>query len=109
MIDDSAIWAVIVGLGVGTFLIRYSFLGIFGARQMPGWLLRHLKYTGVAVFPALFTPLLLWPEATGGQIDPIRLIAGGAAFVAGLRISVNAAILVGMGTLYAMKFLSAAL
>jgi len=104
MISDTSFWILTVCLGIGTFLIRFSFLGLLGGRQLPEWATLHLKYVGVAVFPALFTPLVLWPEATGGATDPIRLIAAVAAFVAGMRVSVVAAIVAGMGTLYFLQF-----
>jgi branched-subunit amino acid transport protein len=103
MTSDLDFWLVTIGLGVGTFLIRFSFLGLLGGRSLPDWLVLHLKYVGVAVFPALIMPLLIWPAATGGQMDPIRLIAAGAAFYAGLRFSVVWAIIVGMGTLYVLQ------
>ncbi|MDH3263542.1 MAG: AzlD domain-containing protein, partial [Paracoccaceae bacterium] len=60
---------------------------------------------GVAVFPALFTPLVIWPEATGGAPDPVRILAALAAVVAGLRGGVIAAILTGMGAFYALDYL----
>ena len=78
------IWIVILGLAVGTFLIRFSFLGLIGGRDLPRWLLRHLRYTPVAVIPGLVTPLLIWPEATGGSPDPARLIAAAVTLIAGL-------------------------
>ena len=106
MISDTAFWTLTVCLGIGTFLIRFSFLGILGGRSLPGWLVIHLKYVGVAVFPALVVPLVLWPGATGGTTDPARLIAAAAALLAGLRGSVAGAILAGMGTLYLVQFLS---
>ena len=68
MIDKTTIWTVIVLLGIGTFLIRYSFLGLIGKRPMPPWVLRHLRYTAVAVLPGLVAPLVLWPAATGGAV-----------------------------------------
>jgi branched-subunit amino acid transport protein len=105
MIGDAAFWSLTVLLGLGTFLIRFSFLGILGGRPLPGWLLVHLKYVGAAVLPALVTPLVLWPAATGGETDPARLVAAAAALVAGLRISVIAALIAGMGTLYLMQYL----
>lgn len=104
MISDTAFWLLTVLLGIGTFLIRFSFLGFLGGRSLPDWMLLHLKYVGVAVFPALVTPLLVWPEATGGETDPIRLIAAAAAFVVGLRVSVVGAIVAGMGVLYVLQF-----
>lgn len=81
--DGYNIWAIIVGLGVGTFLIRFSFLGMIGDRQLPNWVLRHLRYTPVAVLPALITPLVLWPTATEGTPDPARLAAAGVTFLVG--------------------------
>ena len=108
MISDTAFWTLTALLGLGTFLIRFSFLGLFGGRQLPDWALLHLKYVGAAVFPALITPLLLWPEATGGQADPIRLIAAAAAFAAGMKLGVVWAIVAGMGTLYLLQFITGA-
>ncbi|MGH1452440.1 MAG: AzlD domain-containing protein [Paracoccaceae bacterium] len=105
MISDSAFWALTLALGIGTFLIRFSFLGLLGGRQLPDWALLHLKYVGVAVFPALVAPLVLWPEATGGTPDAPRIIAAIAAFVAGMRVNVVAAIITGMSVLYALQFI----
>ncbi|UPH71387.1 AzlD domain-containing protein [Abyssibius alkaniclasticus] len=74
-ISDFAIWATILLLGLGTWLIRFSFLGLIGARQMPDWALRHLRYVPVAIMPGIVAPLVAWPEATGGVLEPIRLSA----------------------------------
>ena len=106
MIDDTAFWLLTIGLGLGTFAIRFSFLGLLGGRQLPDWALLHLRYVGVAVFPALLTPLVLWPDATGGDMDPVRIIAAIAAFAVGLKGSVIGAIIAGMGTFYALHFLT---
>ena len=73
------IWGIILALGAGTMLIRYSFLGLLGGREMPPWVLRHLRYTPVAVLPGLVMPLLVWPAANDGQVDPLRLAAGATA------------------------------
>ncbi|SIO12324.1 AzlD domain-containing protein [Vannielia litorea] len=108
MISDTAFWTLTAALGLGTFLIRFSFLGLLGGRQLPPWALLHLKYVGAAVFPALITPLLLWPDATGGTTDPVRLIAAAAAFAAGIRFGVVPAILAGMGSLYLLQFITGA-
>ncbi|NVO23216.1 AzlD domain-containing protein [Donghicola mangrovi] len=104
MISDLDFWVLTIALGIGTFLIRFSFLGIFGGRQMPDWALLHLRYVGVAVFPAIFTPLVVWPPATDGQIDPIRLTAALAALLVGLRVNVIFSIIAGMATFYVLRF-----
>ena len=51
--SDATIWFIILALGVGPYLIRLSFLGLVGDREMPDWVLRHLRYTPVAVLPGL--------------------------------------------------------
>ena len=104
--DTTTLWIVIVSLGIGTYLIRFSFLGLIGGRELPEWCLRHLRYVAVAVMPALITPLVIWPDATGGEIDPARLIAALAAFLIGIKFnSVIGAIFAGMLTLYSLQFL----
>jgi len=81
---DAQIWGIIALLGVGTFLIRFSFLGLVGDRELPEWLLRHLRYTAVAILPAMVAPLILWPEANDGDPDPARLAAAAVTIGVGL-------------------------
>ena len=69
------IWLIIGVLAVGTFLIRFSFLGLIGDRPMPPLVLRMLRYTPVAILPGMVAPLVLWPAATGGAPDLVRIIA----------------------------------
>lgn len=103
--DAATIWLVILGLGAGTYLIRFSFIGIIGDRKLPEWVLRHLRYTPVAVMPGLIAPLVLWPTATGGQTDPARLAAAAVTLGLGLLTkNVIAAVLGGMGTLYLVQY-----
>lgn len=102
MIDKATIWTVIALLGIGTFLIRFSFLGLIGGKAMPPWVLRHLRYTAVAVLPGLVAPLVLWPAATGGDLDPARMAAAVATVAIGLwRRSVLAGMMAGIVVLYA--------
>ena len=95
------LWAIILLLGIGTYLIRFSFLGLLGSRPMPDWVLRHLRYTAVGILPAMLTPLILWPSATGGETDPSRLAAAAAALALGY-LTKNAlwAMVGGMGALH---------
>lgn len=99
--SKAEIWLIIVVLGIGTFFLRYSFLGLIGNRALPDWALRYLRYTPVAVLPGLVAPLVLWPSATQGEIDPARLIAAGATVLVGIVTrNTLAAILGGLGALY---------
>ncbi len=100
--STAEIWLIIVVMGIGTFLIRFSFLGLIGDRAMPAFVLRLLRYTPVAVLPGMVAPLVLWPAATGGQLDPVRLIAAIATVLIGIWTrNVLWAILGGAITLYA--------
>ena len=103
MIDRTTLWIVILGLGAGSFFLRFVFLGLVGDRAMPPWLLRHLRYTAVAVLPALVAPQVLWPAATNGAPDPARMSAAAVTLLVGLLTrNVLAAIFAGAGTLFGM-------
>ncbi|HRM76366.1 MAG TPA: AzlD domain-containing protein [Paracoccus sp. (in: a-proteobacteria)] len=104
--SELTIWLIIVTAGLGTYGLRWSFLGAFGNRPMPGWAQKLLRYTAVAVLPAIAAPLVAWPAATGGQPDPARLIAAAVTMGVGLVTrNVLAAILCGMAALYAGLYL----
>lgn len=106
MVDKTTLWTVIILLGIGTFLIRFSFIGLIGNRELPEWILRLLRYTSVAVLPGLVAPLVLWPDATGGEPDPARLLAAAATLICGyLTKNVLWAIVAGISTLYLALFL----
>lgn len=105
--SNAEIWFTILALGAGTLLLRYSFLGAIGSRPMPEWFLRMLRYTAVAVLPALAAPLVVWPAATHGQTDPVRLAAAAATVIAGATTrNTLAAILAGAATLMIGFYLS---
>lgn len=105
-IDKTTLWTVIIVLGLGTYLIRFSFLGLLGNRVLPGWLLRALRYTPMAVLPGLVAPAALWPVATGGAVDPARLTAAMVTIAIGvLTRNLLAAIIGGGVALYGMIFL----
>lgn len=99
------IWVVIIGLGIGTFLLRFSFLGMIGNRPLPEWVLRYLRYTPVAVLPGLVAPLVIWPAATGGTFDLPRFLAALATVAFGIITRNNlAGIIGGLAVLYLALF-----
>lgn len=69
------VWIVIVGLGIGTYLIRFSFLGLIGDRPLPPFVLRLLRYTPVAVLPALVAPQVFSTCFGQGAIDWLKISA----------------------------------
>lgn len=105
--STAEIWLIIVLMGVGTYLIRFSFLGLIGSRPMPALVLRLLRYTPVAVLPAMVAPLVVWPAATSGAADPVRMAAALATLAVGVwKKQVLWAIGAGAATLYAGLFLT---
>ena len=76
------IWLIIGILAVGTFAIRFSFLGLIGNKPIPPLMERMLRFTPVAVLPGMVAPLVL----SGGAIpDPVRLIAALTAVAVAYR------------------------
>ena len=106
MTDTLSLWVTIIGLGLGSFFLRFAFLGLVGDKPIAPWLLRHLRYTAVAVLPALGDPLVVWPSATGGDPDPARIAAAAVTLTVGLMTKhVLWAMFAGGVTLYGMLFL----
>lgn len=106
MIDKAELWTVIIGLGIGSYALRFAFLGIVGDRPMPPWLLRHLRYTAVAMLPALVAPQVVWPTATDGAADLPRMSAATVTLVVGLLTkNVLAAVFSGAATLFGLLYL----
>lgn len=100
-LSDPKIWLVIVLLGIGTYLIRFSFLGLIGDRDLQPFTQKLLRFVPVAVMPGLVAPLVVWPQATEGAPDPARLLAAAAALIVGAATkSVLWAVIAGLVTLY---------
>jgi branched-subunit amino acid transport protein len=81
--DQASLWIVIIGLAVGSFALRFAFIGFMGGRPMPAWLMRHLRYTAVAIIPALVAPLVVWPSTTGGETSLPHLAVAALTFAVG--------------------------
>ena len=105
MIETGTLWIVIIGLGVGSFLLRFTFLGFVGDRPLPEWMLRHLRYTAVAILPALCGPLVVF-SGDASATEPSRLIAACVTLLAG-AISRNVLVAIGSGavTLFTAVYL----
>jgi branched-subunit amino acid transport protein len=104
-IPDGALWTVIIGMAIFSFGLRFVFIGFMGDRPIPEWLMRHLRYTAVAIIPALVAPLVVWPAATGGETDPARLLAA-LATLAISYVTKNVLVAIGSGALGLMLLLN---
>lgn len=92
------VWSLFVALGLGTFLLRLSFIYLFGKVEMPDWLRRALRFVPASVLAALVFPALAYPA---GMLDlslgNVRLLAGlGGALAAWKTKNVLWTISVGM-------------
>lgn len=101
-IETGTLWFIIFALGIGSFLLRFTFLGFVGDRPLPSWVLRHLRYTAVAILPALVAPLVAF-SGDNGSTDPTRLIAAAVTVAVGIwSKNVLAAIGSGAAVLFAL-------
>ena len=95
-------WSVVFGLAIGTFLIRYSFIGLFADRDMPGWLDRALKLMVPAIFAAIvFSGVAIVNGTSGGEVAGWtywpRYAAAVIAFIAAVMSRGNMLITLGVG------------
>lgn len=108
MVDMQHYWPVVVAIGAGTFLLRSSFLVLLGRAEVPGRLVRVLRFIPAAVLPALIVPIVLsgGGEAGGGAIGFSRPVAAlVAALVAWKTKNVLATIGVGLVTLWILDWI----
>lgn len=96
-------WGVVIVIGIGTYVTRLSFIGVFGERSMPAWLERPLRYVAPAVLGAIVLPAVIMPD---GVVDFLpttnpRFLAGLIAMAVAIRFrNVSIVIAVGMGALW---------
>lgn len=103
----AGIWAAIVGIGICTYAIRFSFIYLFGRIDAVPPRIQHvLRYVPAAVLAALVVPSVVTVQLplTETLLDD-RLIAGTiAALVAWRTEDVLYTIVVGMATLWVIRF-----
>ena len=97
-------WLAIIGLAIGTFAIRYSFIGLLAGKKLPPRFERALQLAVPAIFAALVVPLIL---LHAGEFNwPIRwphvVAASVTALYAGWRGGMLISLVIGMATLHAL-------
>lgn len=94
----STIWLAMIGLGILTFLIRFSFIALLERWQAPPIVQRALRFVPVAVLTAIIVPELVLRDGVLNTtlLNP-RLLAGMVAvLVAWKTKNVILTIVVGM-------------
>lgn len=100
--------ATIVTIGIGTYLLRLSFVGILGTRKMPDWAMVPLRFVAPAVLAALVAPAVLLRD---GSVDlspvtnPRALAALVALLIAWKTKNVAAVIVAGMAVVWLLQAL----
>jgi branched-subunit amino acid transport protein len=103
--STSLIWFLFVAIGLGTFLLRFLFIYLFGKIEMPDWLRRALRFVPAAALAALVFPALTHPAGhLDFSLNNFRLLAGlGGAIVAWRTRNVLLTIVVGMVLLWGLE------
>jgi branched-subunit amino acid transport protein len=101
------IWLIMIGIGLGTFLIRLSFIALFGQREIPPLLRRSMRFIPASVLSALVVPQILTHE---GAVDisvtnPFMIAGIIAGLVAWRTKNVLLTILSGMVVLWLLQWL----
>lgn len=100
------LWLVVVGAAVGSYLLRVSFIALFGrVSEVPPRVKRMLSFVPPAVLAALVLPALVLQDGTLAiTAGNDRLLAGGvAAVVAWYTEDMLPTVIVGMAVLYALS------
>ena len=104
--NTTSLWLLFAAIGLGTFLLRFLFIYLFGKITMPDWLSRALRFVPAAALAALVFPALTHPA---GHLDlslnNFRMLAGlGGAIVAWRTRNVLLTILAGMVLLWILEW-----
>ncbi len=96
------LWLTMIVIGVGTFMLRFSFIWLFGRGKVRPEIEQLLKFVPAAVLAALALPAFVFSSETFSYANP-RLLAGLiAAIVAWRSRNVLLTISAGMGALWLM-------
>jgi branched-subunit amino acid transport protein len=96
-------WLAVLGLAVGTFAIRYSFIGLFADREMPEWLTHGLKLIVPAIFAAIVAGgIFIASGQFAGWAAWPRYVAAALALLVAIRTRGNImlTVITGMASLH---------
>lgn len=106
-LSATTVWLAIVAAAVGTYLLRVSFIAVFGRiESVPPRVEYVLGFVPAAVLAALVLPPILAPDGSVAlTLGNDRLLAGSvAAVVAWYTENMLAVIAVGMGVLWTLSW-----
>ena len=105
-LSPEMVWVAIVIAGLGTFLLRSSFIYLFGRVQPSPTLESILRYIPAAVLSALVCPaLLLMQGRMALPPENTRMMAGALAMIVAWKTkNITLTIASGMGALWLIEW-----
>ncbi|MOA25820.1 Branched-chain amino acid transport protein (AzlD) [compost metagenome] len=104
---DWSLWGLFLAVGVGTFVLRLSFIELYGRLSIPPVLQRALVYVPASVLAALVLPAVTLSHE-GGEFslyNPRFYAAAVAALVAWTSRSTILTLVAGMGAVWGLQYL----
>jgi branched-subunit amino acid transport protein len=99
--SSPVLWGLIIACGLGTWMLRLSFIQLAGVWSLPRWFSRGLRYVPPAVLAALVVPAVLQADALfTPEWDWTRPAAGLVAAAVALTRRVVLTLVVGMAALW---------
>lgn len=99
------VWLIFLGMAVGTFAWRFSFIYLFGKVDLPDTLRRGLRFVPPTVLLGLIFPAVIRPAGVIdlSALNPRFYAALLAAIVAHFSKNALLTIIVGLGALYLLQ------
>jgi branched-subunit amino acid transport protein len=106
--SEWALWSIFIAVGMGTFAMRLSFIGLHGRLRIPPLLQRALAYVPASVVAALVMPAVVYPGGHGDFVwsNPQIPAAVGAGLVAWRTHNTLLTLAVGMAVLWGLMSLA---
>lgn len=106
--SDLALWGIFLAVGMGTFIMRLSFVELYGRWRIPTLLSRALAYVPASVLASLVLPAVVYPGGQGALVldNPQIPAAIIAAWVAWKTRSTVLTLIVGMAVLWGFRLIA---
>jgi branched-subunit amino acid transport protein len=106
--SDLALWGMFLAVGIGTFVMRLSFVEIYGRWRIPTLLSRALVYVPPSVLASLVLPAVVYPHGQDAFVfdNPQIPAAIVAAWIAWRTRSTVLTLAVGMAALWGFKVIA---
>lgn len=106
--SDLSLWGMFLAVGMGTFVMRLSFVELYGRWRIPSLLSRALVYVPASVLAALVLPSVVYSNGQGEFVfaNPQIPAAIIAAWIAWKTRSTVLTLAVGMAALLVFKLIA---